>query len=91
MRVLVRILWFLVYYFLSWSIAYAFVMFDDWSYFIDYLFLAWTLRGFEAPMTIWVLSVLVFLGLLLVVDPLCRKSFGRGNQSNMSIGGKDLP
>ena len=67
-----------VVYFAAWTASYA-AMFVcrgdglDFSYFFEYLGLAWTFSGGELPSFIWLFSVIAFLPLAIVTVFLLRR------------------
>ena len=76
----------IVAYFAAWTAAYAGAFLsrgDDlnFTYFFEYLHLAWTFRGLELPAFIWFFSIIIFLPLAGLMLFLLRKSTRRKNES----------
>ncbi len=85
MRILLRYAVVLVaVYFVAWTAAYA-VMFVsrgdclEFTYFFEYLRLAWTFSGGELPTFIWLFSILAFLPLAGLAIFLLRRYQRRKN------------
>jgi hypothetical protein len=65
-------------YFLAWTVSYLFIFLTrgegfDFSYYFQYLALAWTFRAGELPLFIWLFSLIGFLPLAWLVIFLLRR------------------
>ena len=65
-------------YFAAWTASYAAMFVSrgdglDFSYFFEYLGLAWTFSGGELPSFIWLFSVIAFLPLAVLAVFLLRR------------------
>jgi len=61
----------LVTYMLAWTLAYSYVFVSrgdglDFGHYFEYLFLAWAFNGFELPMLIWLISLVIFVPLAVL-------------------------
>jgi hypothetical protein len=68
-------------YFVTWTLSYVLIFISygdglDFSYFFEYLMLAWTFRAGELPSFIWLFSIAAFLPLALLVVFLLRRYAG---------------
>lgn len=65
-------------YLAAWTLSYAFIFVSrgdglDFTYYFEYLALAWTFRAGELPLFIWLFSVIAFLPLAVLVVFLLRR------------------
>jgi len=61
----------LLAYFVAWRVAYVFVVFRavnhlDFTFYLQWLVLAWTFHGFEMVALTWVLSIVAFIPLAII-------------------------
>ena len=65
-------------YLVTWTLSYVLMFVSrgdglDFSYFFEYLILAWTFRAGELPSFIWIFSIAAFLPLASLVIFLLRR------------------
>ena len=68
----------LVVYFLAWTVSYSIIFFSgfdelDFTYYFEYLFLAWTFSGGEYPAFIWFFSIVLFIPAEILAIYLMKK------------------
>lgn len=76
-KVINRLVFIVLVYFVSWSIAYSLIMGFDFRYYFEYLHLAWTQPG-ENPVFIQIIAIVLTIIIVSISFFMMKKTIDSG-------------